>query len=196
MQREKFMKPEYRKEILSVLSTVNRSGIEKLCHYLESSDFFTAPASTRFHLAFPGGLAEHSWNVYTIFKEKNAHYNLRLNEGSVALCGLLHDACKIGVYKKGKKNVKENNKWIEKEVWEFKDAVPFGHGEKSVYVIQKYIELTEEEAMIIRWHMGFTEPREIWSTFRNAIDLYPSIIALHCADLEASSIIEARGAAQ
>ncbi|MGB7569390.1 MAG: HD domain-containing protein [Chitinivibrionales bacterium] len=190
------MKIEYRKEILSVLSASGRSGIEKLCGYLESSDFFTAPASTRFHLAYPGGLAEHSWNVYNIFKEKNTHYNLGLNDGSVALCGLLHDVCKIGVYKKGKKNVKEDNKWIEKEVWQFEDPMPFGHGEKSVYIIQKYIELSEEEAMIIRWHMGFTEPREIWPTFRNAIDQYPVIIALHCADLEASSIIEARGEAQ
>ena len=187
------MKPEYRKEILSVLSAVGRNGIEKLCSYLETSDFFTAPASTKFHGAYPGGLAEHSWNVYTVFKEKIAHYNLGLTNDSVSLCALLHDVCKIGVYKKGKKNVKEDNKWIEKEIWQYEDKVPFGHGEKSVYLIQKHIELTEEEAIIIRWHMGFTEPKDVWPTFRNAVDQYPTVIALHCADLEASFIVEPRG---
>jgi hypothetical protein len=81
------------------------------------------------------GLAEH-WNVYTIFKYIIARYDLKLTDDSVAICGLLHDVCKIGVYKKGKRNVMEDNKWIEKEVWEYKDEFPYSHGEKSVYLIK------------------------------------------------------------
>jgi hypothetical protein len=182
-----------RKEILSILSGTNRKGMDNLCRFLETSDFFTAPASTKFHLSGEGGLAEHSWNVYTIFKEKIAHYKLNLADDSVAICGLLHDVCKINVYKKGKKNVKENGKWIEKEVWEFKEDFPYGHGEKSTYLIQKYIELSEEEALIVRWHMGFTEPKDIWRTFNEAVHKFPAVMALHCSDLEASGIVEAVG---
>lgn len=190
------MKTDRRKQILPILSSINRKGIDTLCAWLESSDFFTAPASTRFHLCEAGGLAKHSWNVYCIFKEKCGRYDLKLPDDSIALCGLLHDVCKIGVYKKGRRNVKVDGKWIEKEVWEYNDEFPYGHGEKSVLLIGKHIELSDEEAMIIRWHMGFSEPKEILRTFNSAVDLYPAIIAMHCADLEAANIVEVQDPGQ
>ena len=142
--------------------------MDKLLNFLETSDFFTAPASTKFHLAYEGGLAEHSWNVYTIFNEKLKTYSLEFGKDSIALCGLLHDICKTNFYVRGKKNVKEDGKWIEKEVWMVKDSLPFGHGEKSVYLLQKYIELSDEEALTIRWHMGFTESQDAWEQLRQA----------------------------
>jgi hypothetical protein len=188
------MSAETKSQILSALALVKRTGMPKFIKYVESSDFFTAPASTRFHGSNAGGLAEHSWNVYTIFKDKVAHYKLELSEESVILCSLLHDICKIGVYRKGKKNVKEDGKWIEKEVWEYNDGLPFGHGEKSVYILQKYIELTDEEAIIIRWHMGLSEPKELWRKFDDAAEIYPAAVALFTSDVEAAHLIEGQGA--
>jgi len=187
------MESDYRNKILSILRTIKRTGIDSLCAYLVSSDFFTAPASSRFHLSESGGLARHSWNVFELFKEKTVRYGFELSVDSVAICSLLHDMCKIGVYKKGKRNVKENGQWIEKEIWEYNDDFPYGHGEKSVLQIKKFIDLSDEEALIVRWHMGFTEPREMWRSLENAFNLYPAVIGLHCADLEAANIIEMRG---
>jgi hypothetical protein len=187
------MKRDYKQQILSVLSAVKRENMDKLIHFLETSDFFAAPASTRFHLAYEGGLAEHSWNVYNVFNDKIKTYSLKFAKDSVALCGLLHDICKTNFYKRGKKNVKEAGKWTEKEVWIVEDSLPFGHGEKSVYLLQKYIELTDEEALTIRWHMGFTEPKEVWTHMREAADLYPVVMALNIADLEAAFLVESRG---
>lgn len=178
--------------ILSTLSQVSRPGIDPLIQFLQSSDFFQAPASTRFHAAYPGGLAEHSLNVYRLFKDKIKTYDLDIPEESIILCGLLHDVCKTGLYVKGKKNVKESGKWIEKEIWECKDSLPFGHGEKSVYILQQYIKLTELEAMTIRWHMGFSEPKELWRLFDAAREKYPSVMALFLADLESSFLLEVR----
>jgi HD superfamily phosphohydrolase YqeK len=179
-------------QILSTLSRVTRPGMDELLKFLNASDFFTAPASTKFHAAYPGGLAEHSWNVYQLFDEKLKKFGLSVPEESVIICGLLHDVCKIGVYHKEKKNVKEDGKWTEKEVWAFADELPFGHGDKSVYILQQYIKLTELEAMNIRWHMGLSEPRETWKTFDAAREKYPSIMALFVADLEASFLFEVR----
>jgi hypothetical protein len=187
------MKRDFRPEILSILSKIKRPGMDNLITFLETSDFFSAPASTRFHLAYEGGLAEHSWNVYTIFSEKLKTYSLNFGKDSIALCGLLHDICKTNFYKRGKKNVKENGKWLEKEVWMVEDSLPFGHGEKSVYLLQKYIELSDEEALTIRWHMGFTESQDAWEQLRQAYEKYPAVMALHIADLEAAFLVESRG---
>ena len=162
--------------------------------YLEKSDFFTAPASTKFHAAFEGGLAEHSWSVYRLFEEKVKTYKLDVPEESVIICGLLHDICKTNVYKKGKKNVKEPTGWVEKEVWEYKDSFSYGHGEKSVYMIERHIKLTDLEAMTIRWHMGFSEPKELWRTYDAAREQYPSVIALYIADIESAFLAEIRSA--
>jgi len=187
------MKRDFRPEILSVLSTVKRNNMDKLINFLETSDFFTAPASTKYHLAYEGGLAEHSWNVFAIFSDKLKTYSLNFGKDSIAICGLLHDICKTNFYTRGKKNVKEDGKWIEKEVWMVEDSLPFGHGEKSVYLLQKYIELSDEEALTIRWHMGFTEPKDAWMQMRVATDMYPVVMALNIADLEAAFLVESRG---
>ena len=182
-----------RQQITSVLADLQRPGIDDLIGYLTASDFFTAPASTRFHGAFSGGLAAHSWNVYSIFREKVRTFSIDLPDDSTALCGLLHDVCKIGVYTKGTRNVKENGEWVSKEVWQFSDPFPYGHGEKSVYILQKFLTLTDTEAITIRWHMGFSEPKELYHTLGDAAARYPSVTALHTADLEAAQFLEPRG---
>lgn len=186
------MNHDFRQQVLSVLATVKRDNMGNLIGFLNTSDFFTAPASTKYHLAREGGLAEHSWNVYNVFNQKLKTYSLKFSEDSVAICGLLHDICKTNFYKRGKKNVKEDGKWTEKEVWVVEDGFPFGHGEKSVYLLRKYIELSDEEALTIRWHMGFTEPKESWMQMRQAAESYPVVMALNIADLEAAFLVESR----
>jgi len=180
-------------KILALLGGIKRPGMPGLIAHLESSDFFTAPASSRYHAAYSGGLADHSLSTYTLFEQKVKTYGIDLPAASVKLCGLLHDVCKIGLYHRGKRNVKEDGKWVEKEVWVSEDNLPLGHGEKSVYLIQKHIQLTDIEALTIRWHMGFTEPREQWSCFDTARGMHPAMIALHLADLESSHLAEEQG---
>lgn len=184
-----------RSQILALLGGIKRPGMDRLIAFLESSDFFTAPASTKFHAAHPGGLADHSLSTYTLFAQKVKTYGIDLPADSVKLCALLHDTCKMGLYRRGKRNVKENGKWVEKEVWVTEDELPLGHGEKSIYLIQKHIQLTDIEALTIRWHMGLSEPRELWNYFGAARDLHPAIMALHIADLESSFLAEERGPA-
>lgn len=191
-----------KEEILTLLNGVKRPGINKLVEWLDSakSDYFTAPASTMFHGNYEGALAEHSFNVYTLLKEKNERYNLGLSEDTIILTGLLHDACKINFYKKGKKNVKDGKKinaygkevdnWVEKEVWEIDDKLPLGHGEKSIMIIESFIRLTFQEKLMIRWHMGGFEPKENYRTLNAAYEMEKACVAIHTADMEASNILE------
>ncbi len=141
------MQHDFQQQILSILSEVKREKIDGLIRFLEVSDFFTAPASTKYHLAYEGGLAELSRDVYIVFNEKCMAYSLEFDKDSITLCGLLHDICKTNFYRKGIKNVKEDGKRIEKDVWIVEGSFPFGHGEKSAYLLQKYIKLSDEEAL-------------------------------------------------
>ena len=141
----------------------NRNGINELVKWLESTDFFTAPASTKFHGNYQGGLVEHSIHVVefglTIFnwilKYKPEYEYMK---ESVIFCGLFHDVCKISQYIKEEKWTKDNNnKWVKYMGYSVDDKFPFPHGPKSVYYISKFIELTTPEILAIRWHMGSTE---------------------------------------
>lgn len=143
---------------------VKREGSDKLLDYLiNKSDFFTAPASTRFHGAYDGGLAQHSLNVYNCFKaylerdRVRELYNLNASDETIAVCALLHDICKVNVYTRGTRNVKneETGQWEKVPTFFFDDGLPYGHGEKSVYMITGFMRLTREEAFAIRYHMGF-----------------------------------------
>ena len=141
---------------------VHRDGAEALLDYLTNkSDFFTSPASARYHGAYAGGLCEHSLNVYHCLTDYLARervtdlYGLEYSPESIALVALLHDVCKIGCYKPSTRNVKgEDGKWTQVPTFTYEDPLPYGHGEKSVYVVNGFVRLTREEAMAIRWHMG------------------------------------------
>lgn len=188
----------------SYLLSVERNGTEKLIDYLENeTDFYTAPASTKYHGSFEGGLLRHSLIVFELLYDKNLKHNLGIPPDSVLLCGLLHDICKCNFYVKGFRNVIEGKKlnwkgeevdnWVRKEVWQVEDKFPIGHSEKSIIQIMKFINLTDLEIMMIRWHMGFTEPKEKYQDLHNALNSYPQIIALHTADVEATFLLEERG---
>ena len=187
------------KEEFIELYTANicREGADALLDYLENkSDFFTAPASARFHGAYAGGLCEHSVNVYHCLAEYLARervqelYGLEYSDESIAIVALLHDLCKIGCYKKGTRNVKdESGKWQTVPTYTFDDPLPYGHGEKSVYIISGFMKLTREETMAIRWHMGFSGPEDN-RTVGQALQKYPLAFALAVADMEASYFLE------
>ena len=170
--------------------------LEYLCS--PSSDFFTAPASTRFPGSYAGGLVEHSVNVYDCLKDYmerprvNELYGLTASDETIAVVSLLHDLCKINCYHEGTRNVKDKDgKWKTVVVYEYDDPMPYGHGEKSVYIITGFMRLTREEAFAIRYHMGFSED-ESKRNVGKSFEMYPLGFALHTADMEATYFLEGK----
>ncbi len=178
---------------------IKREGSDKLLAFLESSDFFTAPASTRYHSAFEGGLCSHSINVYkrllfNVQNEFGEEWEKHYSHETVAICSLLHDLCKVGYYKKDFRNVKENGQWVKKEIYVREEVLPYGHGEKSVYILHSFIKLTREEAVAINWHMGGFDSRVKGGdgSISEAYDKFPLAIMLHVSDIEATYLDEKR----
>ena len=170
-----------KEEFIALLKQINREGMENLIDFLNRSDFFEAPASTRFHGSFKGGLLEHSMKVYEILKTKTE------DSDSVKIIALLHDICKVNYYKTDYRNAKnEQGVWEKVPYYTVDDLIPYGHGEKSVMMISEFIKLTPEERYAIRWHMGFTEPKELYATLGQAYKKYPIALLVHEADLEAT----------
>lgn len=176
---------------------ITREGASELLAFLtgEHSDFFTAPASTRYHLSYEGGLVEHSLNVYYALKAyvkrpEIALYLEGLSEETIAITALLHDLCKINVYHPTMRNMKDTTgKWVQVPSYEFRDDLPYGHGEKSVYIISGYMKLKREEAFAIRYHMGFSNPEEIQNVSK-AFSQFPLAFCLSTADMEATFLTE------
>ena len=204
------------KRFEDLLLSVQRDGIQKLVNYINKTDFYKAPASTRFHLACEGGLLQHSLNVYDCLTAKKDSLVWKpvfdkIPDESLIIMALLHDLCKANFYKEGTKNQKtyDPEKVAAAEPWQRKhdqigdciwetvqtyqvdDQLPLGHGEKSVMLLQCYIRLTMQEVMAIRWHMGFSEAKENYNAVGQAMEKYPVVLALHEADLEATKILEA-----
>lgn len=170
--------------------TVTRSGSAVLLRVLDEIGFFTAPASTKYHGAYPGGLVRHSNNVYRRLVMLAAAEDKRMKREkpqysaeTLAIVALLHDVCKADIYQQ--EDGKEN--------YSYNDPLPLGHGEKSVYKIMRHIFLTEEEALAIRWHMGAydsaarTDCREIDKAFNQC----KLAVMLHIADMMATHFDEA-----
>ncbi len=188
-----------REEFLDIYqSHIHREGAAELLDYLTNkSDFFTAPASARYHGAYAGGLCQHSVNVFRCLEDYLARprvretYGLSYDMESVAGGALLHDLCKVGCYKAGTRNVKNDatGQWEKVPTFFYEDKLPYGHGEKSVYIISGFMRLSREEAMAIRWHMGFSGPEDD-RTVGQALQQYPLAFALATADMEASYFLE------
>jgi len=179
-------------------ANIKREGADKLLEYLKTTDLFTAPASTRFHGNYQGGLIEHCVKVYKRFRcllecEYGADYLKNpANAETVAIIALLHDICKLNCYKTEMRNVKVKNEWIQKPFFAFDDPLPYGHGEKSVYMISGFMRLTREEAMAINWHMGGFDVRNMDGkyTISGAFAQFPLTLIFHCADLMTSYLDE------
>lgn len=229
---------EVKTETLEILSDVDREGMVDLIEFLLKSDYFTAPASTKFHDSNVGGLSRHSLLVYNLFKQKMRMFDSNFSEDSIAICGLLHDLCKVNFYKKKtfdnitqsqlkylldllKKVIPNDPDFkmpinfdsisksyatqlidylknggnlplpLEKVEWEVSDDFPFGHGEKSVLLLQNYIDLTNIEMLAIRWHMSFSDPSTILhsmtkSAYNAALDKSLAVVCLFTSDFEAA----------
>lgn len=197
-------------EELFIFACGDRNGSMDLLGYIRNSDFYSAPASTRFHACHEGGLLEHTLNVYDCLMSKinNRPWKGLMGKGledgkSIALCALLHDLCKSNMYVvewKNKKIYSENGSkrdaagrydWETVPGYTVDNAShPYGHGECSVMMIESFMKLKTIERYAIRWHMGFTEPKENWNYLSAAIRKYPIILALHESDLESTYLLE------
>ena len=177
---------------------IKREGTEPLLEWLEGTDFFTAPASTRFHGNYEGALCEHSLNVYEVTKTLTDKYYPEVSEESLILSTLFHDLCKVNFYKKAFKNVKnpDSGKWESKEAYEIDDSFPLGHGEKSCIMIQSFMKLNREELCAIRWHMSAYDNAVKGGDFsiNKAYETYKLCPLLHAADLIAANIMEEKRA--
>lgn len=203
------------KDFEDLLLSTKREGIDRLLEFIRKSDFYNAPASTRFHSCHEGGLLEHSMNVYRCLiakRENNIWKDVLSNipEESLIITSLLHDLCKTYFYTTEMKNRKTydvekvsnaNSRQVKHDdngdfIWEtvpsytVDDKIPYGHGEKSVMMIEEYIKLTPTERYAIRWHMGWSEPKENYNTLGAAMGKYPLVLALHEADQEATYLLE------
>ena len=174
-------------------ANIHREGADRLLEWLQTTDFFTAPASTRYHCACPSGLVQHSVNVYEVMMEK--HFDPETDSAeSFALCALLHDVCKAQFYKISTRNVKneKTGQWEKVPYYTIEDAFPYGHGEKSVFLIERFVRLKPAEATAIRWHMAGFDDAARGGNFSISVayDKYPIAVKLHLADLEATYLRE------
>lgn len=193
-------KKDYKREYEEIfIDKIKREGADKLLKYLKESDFFDAPASTRFHSNYAGGLVEHCVKVYHRFikmleSEYGADYFKKNSDmvESAAIIALLHDVCKTGCYKVEERNVKTGNEWIKKPYYAYDDPLPYGHGEKSVYMISGFMKLSREEAMAINWHMGGYDARNNIGSYvlSEAFQKFPLALVFHVADLMTSYLDE------
>lgn len=184
----------YRERFIEIFQeNIKREGADRLLEWLGTTDFYVAPASTRYHCACEGGLVQHSINVYEVMKHRffNAEND---SVETFAICGLLHDVCKTQFYKVSSRNVKneETGQWEKRPYYTVEDAFPYGHGEKSVFLIERFMRLKTSEAMAIRWHMGGFDDAVQGGNFSisYAYDRYPLAVQLHLADLEATYLWE------
>lgn len=190
-----------------LLRSTGRDGIEDLITFFRNSDFYTAPASTKYHSCHEGGLLEHTLFVFdrieAKFKDELWREKLpKIGRGSLIIIALLHDITKSNFYTieyKNKKVYREDGKksdsngrfdWETVPGYTVDDKFPMGHGEKSMFIASRFIRLTKEEAMAIRWHMLWTEPKECYNTIGQAIKMYPIVLAIHEADMEATYLLE------
>jgi len=188
------------------MSKITRPGVDKLMDYIRKSDFYIAPASTKYHLACEGGLLQHSLNVLdalrglldqTDDKEYSWIVAGRMTDiipaESVTVAALLHDICKTYFYTTSTRNVKNENtgRWEKVPFYTVDDKMPLGHGSKSAMIVKQYMELTTPEMYAIWHHMGFTGDRENNTAVGVAFEKYPLALALHMADVIASRIMEA-----
>ncbi|MBQ3502461.1 MAG: hydrolase [Clostridia bacterium] len=176
---------------------IKREGADNLLDWLINSDFFTAPASSKFHSAYEGGLCEHSLKVFDRYikllkMEYGEDFSKQISLESVAIIALLHDVCKVDFYKTDYRNVKVDGQWVQVPYYTVEDKLPYGHGEKSVYIVGSFIKLTREEAMAINWHAGGFDDRVRGGSYGMAEAYYkfPNAMIFHMADMMATYLDE------
>jgi len=187
-----------KKEFIKIYKeNIKREGADKLLEWLEKTDFFVSPASSKFHSNIEGGLCLHSMNVYHRFlklleAEYGDSWQEKISLESATLISLMHDVCKVDTYKKEMRNIKVDNNWVQKPFYMVDEELPYGHGEKSVYILSGFLKLSREEAMAINWHMGGFDARVLGGSYSlsSAYYKYPVAVLLHIADFEATYLDE------
>ncbi|MBR1838549.1 MAG: hypothetical protein IJ786_03235 [Bacteroidaceae bacterium] len=186
---------------------IKRDGVEAILTMLEKGDFYVAPTSSKFHLNEPGGLCLHSMNVFDTAMKLLEHvlkpavesgvspFTTLPTAESVAISTLFHDFCKINLYHEAERFKKdENDRWVKYIGYQIRDAFPFGHGEKSCFLIERFMRLTTDELLAIRWHMGMFDMGEQGSSqrfsFYRALELSPLVSLVHSADMLSSNLLE------
>ena len=163
--------------IITLLRYTQRENIEALIEYLRNSDYFHAPASTKYHLNFPGGLAMHSISVYKTLRRLCSEFDIDIPEESIIIACLLHDVCKIGAYKP------------QGDSYSYNRNQPPGHGDLSVSRILNYIELTDQERLMIRWHMNHYD-RAFQNQENKICKQCPEIYIMYFADHISTAYLE------
>ena len=185
----------YKEDFIKIYNeNIARQGSQELLNWLQNTDFFTTPASTQYHYACECGLVMHCLSVYEVLMEKHFDENIDSKE-SFTICALLHDICKTQFYKTGMRNVKNDaGVWVQQPFYKVEDTFPFGHGEKSVFLIERFMRLKTYEAMAIRWHMGGFDDSVKAGSFSLGIafDKFPLAVKMHLADLESTYLREKR----
>ena len=177
-----------------VRTYIHRDGINDLMAWLGGTDFYDAPASTKYHLNRKHGLCLHSCNVFdrlTVLcgEEEKQNESFTASAESIAIVGLFHDLCKVNYYKLNMRDKKIDGKWQKVPLYEIDEEFPLGHGEKSLYIVSGFMKLKEEEALAIRWHMGPWEEKD-YRTMQLAMQKYPLVVLTQTADLMATYIDE------
>jgi len=179
-----------KERFVSLCKGINRPGIDDLMKWLSESDFYECPASTKFHGSYPGGLVEHSLNVYDELKKLLDIYDsVNVPEESVLIAALFHDLCKANYYAAEKRNRKtEQGQWETYDAYITKEKFCYGgHGAKSVYLLQHFIKLTPEEAVAINCHMSSWDGN---TNIGSAYEQFPFAWLVHVADEAATFILE------
>ncbi len=180
---------ERKEQFISIINElIKRPGKEKLLEYIEKTDFFTAPASTKYHGAYQGGLVEHSLNVF-----KRMYQHQQYSPETLAIVSLFHDLCKADFYTVDYKNVKQpDGTWTKTPYYAIDDKLPIGtHGDKSVFIVSRFMPLTAEEIAAIRYHMGAFQEGDV-KNIGNVYEKYPLALYLHIADMAATYLDEKR----
>lgn len=190
---------ERKKEFIELChQIIHREGINDLLNWLCESDFFTAPASTKYHGDYEGGLCEHSLNVYKCLKKLvNEYQSLKISDETIAIAALFHDICKVKYYKRDTKNVKDEatGSWIKKPIYIKSEECPLGdHADKSIILLQMFMKLTFDEIYGIRAHMGGYDnaARGGSPVIANIFGSNKFAVLVHLADMEATYLMEER----
>lgn len=202
---------DYKKKYVEIYEKyIHREGSAEMLDWIKRSDFLVAPASTRFHLSYEGGLCEHSVNVFDkllcllksdemkiferCFGAPLSAESLEENMETVAIVSLLHDVCKASFYKPSTRNVKnkDTGRWETIPTYEIVEKLPMGHGEKSLFIVQSFMRLSTDEAISIRWHMGGFDNAVKGGdrSLNSAWEKCPLGAVLHIADMLATHIDE------
>lgn len=170
---------------------IKRDGLEGLLTWLQDSDFFTAPASTRYHGSYEGGLCEHSLDVYRMAQKGAGAFVPDLSAESLTIAALFHDLCKVNFYQKEFRNQKINGQWQEVPCYSIREKYHFGgHGSKSVFLVQQFMKLKTDEAAAINCHMGFSQGSDSVRDIADAFEAFPLAWLIHVADEAATYLLD------